>query len=137
MHRDAGFTLIESMVAAMILAVAMVALGGMQMVAIHLNAKAKHTTQMAVIAQHTMEALLALPYGDAMLQDRDPADSTTQTTYSAPNPPAGYTVQWTVNDHSINPHFTIKAIDITVTRTITGRSATTLTLSCARSSLEP
>lgn len=135
MHHEAGLTLIEVTIAAMMLAVALVALGGMQVVGIHLNTNAKRTTQMAVIAQQTLETLLALPYNDAMLQDHTPTDLTTKTTYTAPHPPQGHTVQWTVNDRVLTPQCTIKVIDITVTHKSTGQHDKTLMLSGARSNL--
>ena len=137
MHREAGVTLIEVVVTAMIFAVALVTLGGMQVLVIQLNAKAKRSTQLAAIAQQRLEALFALPYSDATLQDHTPAESITKSTYTAPQPLQGYTVQWMVKDHVITPQYTIKAIDVTVTSTLTGGREHSLTLSGARSSLSP
>lgn len=135
MHGEKGFTLTEVMVAMMILAVALVALAGMQLVAIHVNADAKITTQMAAVAQQSMEEMLALPYNHIDLQDNDPADITQKTTYKVKNPPQGHTIQWTVNDNVVNPQLTIKSIDLTVTRKVNRKNDKTLTLSFARSSL--
>lgn len=135
MHGEKGFTLTEVLVAMMILAVALVALAGMQLVAIQVNAEAKITTQLAVVAQHRMEEMLALPYNHSDLQDHDPADVSQKTTYKAKNPPQGHAIQWTVNDTVVNPQLTIKSIDLTVTRQGSRKQDKTLTLSFARSSL--
>jgi prepilin-type N-terminal cleavage/methylation domain-containing protein len=93
---EEGFTLVEVMIAMVVLAVALLELGRMQIAAIQVNAAATRLTRGTTIAQDRVEQLMALPFNDDTLRDDDPAVGQT-TSHSDPNPPQGYTVTWEVD----------------------------------------
>ncbi len=102
MRNNQGFTLIEVLIAMVVLSVALLELGRMQLVAIQVNSNAQNLTEAAYMAQDTMESLMALPFTDNNLLDTAPDDEGIWTNHTAPNPPAGYTISWAVNDYQ-NP----------------------------------
>ena len=85
-HNANGFTLIEVMIAMMILVVGILGIGKMQISAINGNAVAQRSTQAIIAAQSQIEKLMSLSYGAASL-----SDGTTTN-------PEGYSVAWTVTD---------------------------------------
>ncbi|GIX48574.1 MAG: hypothetical protein KatS3mg131_2785 [Candidatus Tectimicrobiota bacterium] len=109
---DKGFTLVEVMVAIVILAFALLAVAQMQLTAMRVNAAANTLTQGMTIAQDRLERLLALPYDDADLQDDTPVG--VFTAYRDPNAPAGFAVQWQVDAEA--PAANHKTVNITVTQ---------------------
>ena len=107
---EGGFTLIEVMVAVMLLALGLAALAAMQMTAVTLNARANGTTRLATMAQERLEALLALPYNHPQVLDT--AAGSGKTTYEAApgTVPDGHRVYWCVNEGFPRPQ--LKTIDV-------------------------
>lgn len=58
-----GFTLIEVLVGLVILAIGLLAIGGMQLASVKGNAFSGHLTQASVLAQDRLEVLRNLPWG--------------------------------------------------------------------------
>jgi type II secretory pathway pseudopilin PulG len=63
-RRDAGFTLVEAMVAIVILVFGLLAVTNLMVVAASSNTVANQSTAAASIASQTLEQLKALPFGD-------------------------------------------------------------------------
>ena len=103
LRNEKAFTLIEVLVAMMVLSVGLLELGRMQIVAIQVNAAANRLTQGTNIAQDRIEQLMALPFDHANLVDTSPADAALWTEYTDPNPPEGFMVVWRVNDQNTAP----------------------------------
>ena len=114
MQNDAGFTLIEVLIAISILAVGLLGVAAMQTSAIQVNSAAGRMTTRMNWAQDKMEELKALPFSDPWLEAAgnpsgvDSAGNTHQETTSD-----GYTVSWNVTDDSPVPN--TKRIVVTVT----------------------
>ena len=64
---EAGFTLLEVMIAITVLTVGLLAVAGMQTAAIRGNDKAYRVTEGTTWAQDRLELLVALPYDDTRL----------------------------------------------------------------------
>ena len=106
-NREAGFTLLEVIVAVSILTVGLLAVASMQTAAIQGNDTAYSVTESVTWAQDRLEFLLALPYDDTRLSpgmaQSDPLSTDT------PN----YTVTYDVED---GPIANTKRITVTATR---------------------
>jgi type IV pilus assembly protein PilV len=76
-HRQQGFTLLEVIIAMLILAFGLLAIASMQTTAIKGNSQAMGLTEAVNLAQDRMERLIGLPYTDAGLTDAD-GDGTNQ-----------------------------------------------------------
>ena len=98
---QAGFTLIEIMITVSILAIGLLALAAMQIKATEMNHAAMRLTEAGAIAQEQLEQLMALPIGNAALQDGN-ADINDPTEFDAPNNPEGYIVSWDVDQNNPN-----------------------------------
>ena len=109
-EREGGFTLIEVMVAVLLLALGLAALAAVQMTAVTVNARANGMTRLATMAQERLEALLALPYNHPHLLDT--AVGAAKTTYDAEtgDVPDGHRVYWCVNEGF--PRSQLKTIDV-------------------------
>ncbi|MBW1787109.1 MAG: prepilin-type N-terminal cleavage/methylation domain-containing protein [Deltaproteobacteria bacterium] len=70
-----GFTLIEIMLAIVVLGVGLLAMGSMQITAVNGNTHAFRMNDAAILAQNTVERLMILPYGAAELSDENPDNS--------------------------------------------------------------
>ena len=70
-----GFSLIEAMIAMVILSVGLLAVGLMQISAIKGNTNALSRTDGVAMAQSVMDRLRGLPIDDALLSDVDPAST--------------------------------------------------------------
>jgi prepilin-type N-terminal cleavage/methylation domain-containing protein len=104
--REAGFTLLEVIVAISILTVGLLAVASMQTAAIHGNDTAYRITETVTWAQDRLEYLLALPYDDAALSiGTGKADPMTS--------PPHYTITYDVID---GPVSNTKRITVTATR---------------------
>jgi prepilin-type N-terminal cleavage/methylation domain-containing protein len=103
LREEKAFTLVEVLVAMMVLSVALLELGRMQIVAIQVNAAANRLTQGMHLAQDRIEQLMAIPSDAASLIDTSPEDETLWTEYTEPNPPVGYSIRWRVNDQDTFP----------------------------------
>jgi type IV pilus assembly protein PilV len=84
---EKGFTLIEVLVAIVMLSLGLLGLGRMHIAAIQVNTIASRLTQGTTLAQDKAEQLMALPYDHPMLAD---------ITHTDPPNPQGYTVRWVV-----------------------------------------
>ena len=126
-EQEDGFTLIEVMVAVLLLALGLAALAAVQMTSVTLNARANGMTRLATMAQERLEALLALPYNHPHLLDT--AVGAAKTTYS-PTPgdvPDGHRVYWCVNEGFPRPQ--LKTIEVVVAQL--GDDAEDSNLNCA------
>ena len=114
MQNDAGFTIIEVVIAISILAVGLLGVAAMQTSAIQVNSAAGRMTTRINWAQDKMEELKALAFSDPWLEAAgnppgvDSAGNTHQEMTSD-----GYTVSWNVTDDSPAPN--TKQIVVTVT----------------------
>jgi prepilin-type N-terminal cleavage/methylation domain-containing protein len=104
---QAGFTLIETLLAMAIFAIGILALAGLQVTYIGGNASAQMQTEATAMGAQVIEHLKSLPFDASEL---DPSTNPHQ-------PPAGgsgpYDVRWTVTDvPTVN---NAKTIDVTVT----------------------
>jgi len=109
MNGQSGFTLIEVMIAMVVLAVGLLALGTMQIVSIRANAFSSEMTYSTMLAQQQLETLKNLSFSDA-----DLTATTPETPHTLPALPAvkgaSYTVSWEVTDTTSD----MKTIDLTV-----------------------
>lgn len=89
---EAGFTLLEVIAAVSILTVGLLAVASMQTAAVQGNDNAYRITEGTNWVQNRLEALLALPYNDPLLElgtgKEDPIPQTLN----------GYTITYNVND---------------------------------------
>jgi len=110
MQAEKGLTLLEVLVAMVVLSLGLLALTKMQIAAIQVNAVSGRLTQGTTIAQDKVEQLMALPYDDAKLDDQTPVGEV--TTYTETRPAQGYTITWTVDQ---DPAVGVKTINLKVT----------------------
>ena len=126
-EQERGFTLIEVMVAVLLLALGLMALASVQITAVTINARANGMTRLATMAQERLEALLALPYNHPHLLD--PAAGIAKTTYDAAtgDVPDDHRVYWCVNEGFPRPQ--LKTIDVVAVQL--GGAAEDGNLNCA------
>ena len=105
--KQAGFTLIEVLIAITVFAVGILAIVSMQTTSVGGNAKARCMSDATSWAADRVEILMALDYDDA---DLDPGAHT-----AAPNPP-GYTISWNITADAPIPN--IKTISVTVSNAL-------------------
>ena len=103
--RNEGFTLLEVMIALVILAVGLLGLAALQLVAVKSNAFSSEMTYATMLAQQHAEVLKSLPYTDANL---------TPGTHTAVGSSKGvqYSVTWNVTDNV--PATDMKSVNVTV-----------------------
>lgn len=125
--QERGFTLVEVMVAVLLLALGLAALASVQMTAVTINARANGMTRLATMAQERLEALLALPYNHPHLLDS--AAGAAKTTYDAApaDVPDGHRVYWCVNEGFPRPR--LKTIDVVAVQL--GEADEDVNLNCA------
>jgi len=70
-NHQKGFTLIEVMIAIAVAAIGIMAVGVMQTSSVRSNDSAQTLTRAANIGEEFLEAFMALPYDDPLLQDTD------------------------------------------------------------------
>ena len=112
---QAGFTLIEVLIAISILAVGLLAIASMQIAAIQTTGGAKHISQGVLWAEDRLEMLSSLAWTDPLIASG--------ATINDPNPPANFNISWVVEDNE--PRQFCKRITITVTWNEPGGSRTT------------
>ena len=122
---EKGFTIIEVLMAISIFAVGMLAVATMQISAIKVNSRANHLTIRTTYAMDRLEQIMAWVYTNANLVDNNP-NVLVVTTYPDfdPNPPAGITISYTVDDN--NPIQGTKLITVTVTQGLKTTRLTTI-----------
>ncbi len=99
-----GFTLIEVMIAIAIFAIGILAIAGLQIKSINLNAAARMQSEATTAAAECMERLLSLPYEHPDLDE---------STAHPPIQVGAYTVNWQVTDEA--PISWCKTISVWVT----------------------
>ncbi|MEE9278674.1 MAG: prepilin-type N-terminal cleavage/methylation domain-containing protein [Myxococcota bacterium] len=132
---EAGFTLLEVLMAMVILGVGVLTIGVAQLSAIKMSSRSQHLSQAMYLAQEQMEVFMVLPQGSAFLTlpvvdapdpagtiDIDPND----------NDLTNYTRTWTVEPNVPNPGVT--RITITVTWNTATRGPTQVQLQGIRTS---
>jgi type IV pilus assembly protein PilV len=115
MQNDAGFTIIEVVIAISILAVGLLGVAAMQTSAIQVNSAAGQMTIRMNWAQDKMEELKALPFSDPWLEaaGNPPGVDSAGNTHEQPTPDGWYTVSWNIADNTPVPN--TKQIVVTVT----------------------
>jgi type IV pilus assembly protein PilV len=106
--RGEGFTLIEVMIALVVLAVGLLALATMQIVSIRANAYSSEMTYSTMLAQQQLEILKNLSFSDA-----DLTDGTHDTLPPVVEKGASYTVTWEVQDHPTIQNMKTITLDVT------------------------
>ncbi len=103
--RNEGFTLLEVMIALVILAVGLLGLAALQLVAVKSNAFSSEMTYATMLAQQHAESLKNLPFNDGNL---------TPGAHTAMGSSKGvqYTVTWNVTDNV--PATDMKSVNVTV-----------------------
>jgi len=100
MDNNLGFTIIETMIALAIFAIALLTIAQMQITAIKANAFAHKMTTAVILAQDKLEELKGLPYNDSELADdgdkNDLSDFNNPDHYDDPG--EGYTRVWNIAD---------------------------------------
>lgn len=115
-----GFTLIEVMISATILAVGLLALAGMQVSAIRGGKQGRHTTEAAAVARSQLEQFDRMPWGSlaatagwiAAPPISNPGNTVQSTAGVVVEQP--YNLQWRITDLVVNQ---TKSIDVQVTWT--------------------
>jgi type IV pilus assembly protein PilV len=120
---EKGFTLIEVLVATVVLSMGLLGLARVHIAAIQANTIASRLTQATTLAQDRVEQLLALPYKDPGLADN---------TYTETNP-QGYTLTWEVDTDL--PSTGMKTINVDVTWKNKAGQPKTFSLSVQKSSI--
>jgi type IV pilus assembly protein PilV len=111
MRHQAGFTLIEVMIALAIFAIGILAVSAMQITAINQNSGSRMQTEATAVAEQLIERLMALPYDHDLLSadlNRNPHQQTV----------GAYNVSWTVSTPDptdpVYKDLSVKMINITV-----------------------
>lgn len=107
MHTESGFTLIEILIAMVILSFGLLSLASMQIVAIRVNTSSDELSRGTTLVQDKIEQLMSLPMTHASLADPTPVG--TCQAYTEADPPRGYTVAWCVD----NTTTSVKTINVT------------------------
>jgi type IV pilus assembly protein PilV len=118
MKKQDGFTLIEVLIALTIFAVGLLAIAAMQTSAIRMNSTGNRITELSTLGIDRMENLMSLPYTNPQLAVGGP--------YTDPNPPAGYTANWTV----VQDTLVTKARRITLTMSGKGKTLRIMSIRC-------
>ena len=105
-NSEAGFTIVEVIMAISLLSIGLLAIANMQVMAMKGNASAGWQAEQTNYAQDKLEELMALAYTHA---DLDPAGNT----HTEANPPDNYTITWDVVENI--PVTDTKLITVTAT----------------------
>jgi len=128
--RQNGFSLIEVMISILVLSFGLLGVAAMQVTSIKVNSIANKVTSASTILQDRVETLMALPFNHADLSDATAAGLCEK--HVDPNPPAGYAVEWCVDN---DPGGNEKIIDLRATWLQTSKEKE-FTLSFIRSTFQ-
>ena len=115
----AGFTLMEVMIAMVILSVGILGVFSMQIRAINQNAAARMQTEATALAAQQMELLKAVPFDHRMLD----AGNNPHV-----DPRGAFTLQWTVTTPTVSPADVYRDLSVKIVN---------LTVTCANPNFEP
>lgn len=145
---DKGFTLIEALIAMMVLAIGILAISTMQDVSIKGNTKAKLITQASVLGGNSYERLLNVDYDDPIMDPAgNPHDHTEFTNPTLQLPSGTTSVTWNVTEWSntdgvdndgdgvIDETLEMDIKSITMTINYTDRTAKTITINFLKSEM--
>ena len=102
-----GFTLIEVLMALAIFAIGILAIAGLQIRSINMNAAARMQSEATTVAVDVMERLMSLPYEHPQLDESEGIQQSDEGFYGA------YTAFWQITDES--PVSWCKTITVWVT----------------------
>jgi type IV pilus modification protein PilV len=105
--KDKGFTILEVMIALIVLSIGLLGLAALQLVAVKGNSFSSEMTYATMLAQQQAETLKSLPFSDANL---DPNNNPHTTVGSSKG--VQYTVTWNVTDNT--PDTNMKMVNLTV-----------------------
>lgn len=108
MKTQEGFTLIEVIIAMLVLAFGLLGVASMQVVAIQVNSSAGRLTQGTTVVQDKIEELMGLPFNNPSLDDPTPVGICQP--YNEPITPQGYTMDWCVD---VDATGTSKTVNVT------------------------
>ena len=106
---DAGFTMVELLIAMVILGVGMLSIGLAQLSAIKLSARSSHLSQAMYLAQEQMEQFMVMPAGSAVLNNpvADAADpGGTLYVQHGQNDATSFSRRWTIEPNVPQPGMT-------------------------------
>ena len=119
---EAGFTLVEVIIAIFLLTIGILGMASMQVQALQGNSFAGNISESNALCQYKIEELMSLPYDHADLEDLNAGPTT--TVYTDPSPPEGYVITWEVD--ADNPVPNTKQIEVKVAWTQKGHSKETV-----------
>src|SRR5262245_65599570 len=96
MRRESGFTILEVLVAATILVVAVSALASLLSSTTAVNVSARHATRAVLLAMEKMEQLRALPFDDPALAASPPGTLEADVAGFSDAPADGYRRRWSI-----------------------------------------
>ena len=111
-HNDAGFSLIEVLVALMILSIGILGISLMQLRAIWGNSTANHLSEATVFGSDQIEQILSWDYNDARLNSSNNSEQYNGKQWDGHDTDNNYDVYWEITDNT--PITGSKTIDVTV-----------------------